>query len=66
MYELRRLLGNPEMVVDLLMSAVIAVIGLWVVLALFDLPEALRTRECPSCLRAIRGGKKCPHCGSSS
>jgi hypothetical protein len=64
-YELRRLLGNPEIVVDVLVTMAIVAVGLWVVLALLELPEKLSKRECPSCLRITRGAKKCRHCGSA-
>jgi hypothetical protein len=64
-YELRRLIGNPEIVVDLLMTFAIAAIGLWAVITLLDLPERRRKKKCSSCLQVTRGGKTCQYCGSA-
>ena len=65
MYELRRLLNNPDIVADVLVTMAIVAIGLWLVIALLDLPERLTKKECPACLRVTRGAKKCRHCGSA-
>jgi hypothetical protein len=64
-YQLQRLLGNPEIVVDVLVTMAIVAAGLWIVLALLSLPEKLSKKACPSCLRITRGAKKCQHCGSA-
>jgi hypothetical protein len=64
-YEFRRLIGNPEIVVDLLVTFAIAAIGLWAVITLLDLPERLRKKKCSSCLQVTRGGKTCQYCGSA-
>jgi hypothetical protein len=64
-YELRRLLANREIVVELLTTLAIVAVGLWVVIALLSLPERLSKKECPSCLRVTRGAKKCRYCGGA-
>jgi hypothetical protein len=64
-YTLQRLLGNQEIVVDLLITLAIVLVGLWLVHSLLALPQKLSRRECPSCLRVARGAESCPYCGGA-